>query len=273
MEYCNAVGFEQNTSFKRNRKLQKIGLILLMVIVAGCSVTRRGGDRYTGSAGRVSAAEIMTHAEELNITAQNFFIQKAEIKITSEEGTESFLGNLKYEKPDKYLLSLRSRTGIEGARILLSDDTIMINDRINRVFYHGSSQALRKKYGISAALLPVVLGDFIKMQVTDQGSGECREGILNTSSIINGVKINYTIDCKLMKAVSIIPDNSMNMPGIEIRFSDFFKRGDVIIPGNIEVTNLNDKSTIEIIIVRLEFPWTGTIEFIPGSNYEIQKIP
>ena len=244
----------------------------LVVIMTGCSLTRRGGERYQGKSGN-KGSEIIIGTEQLNLTKQNFFIRKAEIKVISEDGTDSFLGSMKFEQPDRFLLSLRTKTGIEAARIYLSGDTVLINDRINRILYHGSPMALKRKYGISASLLPVVLGDFLNNKVSDSGGVTCINGLQDIVSIIEGVRILYTIDCSLMKAILAVPDNSMNTTGIEISYRDFFSEGRSVIPGRIEVKDLKKKSSIEINIIKFESPWIGSIEFIPGNNYEMQQLP
>lgn len=221
----------------------------------------------------MTGPEILTGTENLNITKRNFFIQKAEIKIVDEDGTNSFLGSLKFEQPDRFLLSLRSKTGIEAARIYLTTDTVLINDRINRILYMGSPMALKRKYGISASLLPVVLGDFIMSEGSDAGSVTCVDGRQDIISIIDGMRIQYTIDCKLMKAVRALPDNSLQRTGIELIFEDFFSEAKSVIPGSIEIKESRNKSSVEIKILKFESPWTGKIEFVPGNNYEIQQLP
>jgi len=254
--------------------LQKVSIILIFgFLLAGCSVTRRVGDSYSGSVNKMSRSDVLAGTENLNITNSNFFVQKAEITVLTDEGSEKFIGSIKFEKPDKYLLSLRSRAGIEGARIYLSEDTVMINDRINRTFYYGSPQSLKKNYGISASLLHVVLGDFMNKYINDSDKANCSEGILSVTRLIDGVKITSTIDCKLLKTISVIPANSMNANYLEILFGDFFKENETVIPGKILVRDLKKGAQIEIIIEKVESPWIGNIEFVPGLNYEKLKLP
>jgi hypothetical protein len=245
---------------------------MIVIILTGCSLTRRGGERYLGTSG-AARSEIVTGTEDHNLTKENFFIRKAEIKVISEDGSDTFLGSLKFEQPDRFLLSLRSKTGIEAARIFLSADTVLINDRINRILYHGSPQALKRRYGISASLLPVVLGDFLMNKVSDPGTINCINGTQDIVSIIDGVRILYTIDCRLMKAILAVPDNSINQAVIELSYSDFFREAQSVIPGKIEVKDLQKKSSVEIKIAKFESPWIGNIEFIPGNNYEMQQLP
>ena len=58
--------------------------------------------------------------------------------------------------PDKFLISIKSHTGIEVARIFLTGDSIMINDRINKKLYYGSTSYLKNKYGLTTAVFPVI---------------------------------------------------------------------------------------------------------------------
>jgi hypothetical protein len=207
-----------------------------------------------------------------NLTEMGFFIEKAEISIETAEGRDNFLASLKFKKPDKYLVSLKSRTGIEAARIYLSGDSLLINDRINRVVYKGSQQSLQRNYGISATLLPVILGDFIKGISADSIS-DCRDGQMVTGSVLGGMKITYRIDCRMNKVIEAIPESSIGKQGIDMKFGDFFMEGATVIPGNIIVKDQKKGSSIEIKIGNIEIPWNGDIEFIPGNNYEIQQLP
>lgn len=254
--------------------MQKVTIILILVFVsAGCSVLRKGHGKYNGVSDRLSTAEVLSTTEKNNITGEGFFIQKAEIKVKTEEGSDNFLASLKYQKPDKYLLSLKSRTGIEAARIFLSGDSVVINDRINRIVYHGSQQSLQRHYGISASLLPVILGDFILKNSFNSAAEGCSEGKLSISSLVGGMKILYKIDCKLMKAISAVPESSIGKSVIDLEFLEFFQEAGTVLPGKIEVRDLKKNSSIEIKIVKIEIPWNGEIDFIPGNNYEIQQLP
>jgi hypothetical protein len=118
-------------------------------LIAGCSVTRNVIVEKHDNTYRFSSDNITESVSQQNITNSGFFIEKAEIEINNDKGKEKFIANIKFELPDKYLISLKSRSGIEGARIYLSKDTILVNDRINQIEYYGTSFYIRKKYGFS----------------------------------------------------------------------------------------------------------------------------
>ena len=59
-----------------------------------------------------------------NLTVRSFFIERAEFKIISNDGEKSGIGTIKFLMPDRFLISIKSKTGIEVARIFLTGDSI-----------------------------------------------------------------------------------------------------------------------------------------------------
>lgn len=239
-----------------------------MILSMGCSVVRIGGNRINNLSDNTVPDKLIESINNQNITNNNFFIQKAELEFTTQDGTEKLLATIKFINPDQYLISIRSRAGIEIARIYFSGDTILINDRINRKQYFGSSEYLTGKYGIPESVLPVILGDFIADNLSGNSTEKCLDGKLDINSIVNGIRIKYIIDCKKGKSILAITENSLNITKIEIRYSDFLKNRDVLYPGKIEIKDFQRNINIQIKIHRLESPWNGIIEFIPGNKYE-----
>ena len=53
-----------------------------------------------------------------------------------------------------------------------------------------------------------------------------------------------------------------------MNFSHFKREDNILIPGEIEIEDLIRMTKILLRLKRIEYPWNGTIEFIPGSRYE-----
>lgn len=243
-------------------------ILFLLIFSSACSVIKTGRNKNYGISKEIISDKLFESIKKQNITLNKFYIQKAEIEISSQEGTQKVLGSVKFEKPGKYLISIKSNTGIEIARIFISEDTILINDRINRKQYYGSTQFLKSKYGITASVLPVLFGDFIDDNLYDNKS-ICTDDKLDRIGLIDGIKIKYIIDCKKEKIISAIPMKRMSEHNIEIKYSDFFKNGNIISPGEIEINDFLKKIKINIKIKRIESGWNGNVEFISGSRYEL----
>jgi hypothetical protein len=254
--------------------LRKIDFILLLIFICtGCSVFRnaenRNGLLKYDSKVNVTIPE---RVREKNITRNNFYIPKAEIQISTPEGNQNLIVGIKYCQPDKYLLTVKSRTGIEAGRILLSHDTILGNDRINRKYYYGSALYLKNNYGITDLILAVLLGDYVSDNSKPESTAGCINGKLEVNQILDGVRIKYVIDCKSGKSSSVIIANRLNEKEIEVYYDKFIISGNIITPGNILIKNLKRNTTIDIRIRKIESPWNGKIEFIPGSRYELIKL-
>jgi Domain of unknown function (DUF4292) len=203
-----------------------------------------------------------------NLTNTDFFIEKAEVKIVNGGEEMSGLGSIKFQSPDKYLISLRSKTGIEAARIFLTKDSVYINDRINKRFYFGSSEDLKKKYGVANSFIPVLLGDYINDIQPVSKIGKCYDNKLETVGVIKGLRVRYIFDCSTGKTITAIAEDGRKEDQVTIEYTDFFMKGDKIIPGKIKVTDSLGRDLIEIRIKKIECPWEGSVEFIPGRQYK-----
>jgi hypothetical protein len=211
-----------------------------------------------------------SRVKEQNITYKNFYISKAEVEILSNERKENILCTVKHVYPGKYLISIKNRAGIEAARIFVSNDTLLINDRINRKIYYGENKILEKKYGISYVLIPVLLGDLINNDLAEKNKEECIKGLIRTNYFIEGFRIQYVVDCKIYKAIYAYVMEENNE--IEFKFSKYFKKGNLLFPGLIEVDDKNSMVHIIINVKKVDFPWEGSIDFIPGAKYEFIPI-
>lgn len=253
--------------------MQKIVLILGIIIFStGCSVQRSGGIKRSEPVIKDTAGSLTDVLKEQNITNESFIIEKAEIEVTGQDGTERMLANVKFSNSKEFLISIRSRAGIEAARIYISSDTILINDRINRKFIHTSSVYIDTKYGVSKDLMPLLFGDYIGKVMNNQDMEDCNNGMLNTDCLVNGLRIRYTVDCDVGKANFAVKEDSFTNQGIEFKYDNFFRNGEKWIPREIEMTDLKRQIKILIRIEKISFPWEGKTELIPGNRYEIIEL-
>jgi hypothetical protein len=243
-----------------------------VIVNTSCSIIRNRSIKNYKFQNEVLPEKLFESVIKQNITKNGFFIQKAEIDISTQKRKEKLLCNIKFKKPDKYLISIKSKAGIEAARIFITIDTILVNDRSNRKQYFGSTQYLKTKYGITASILPLIFGDYITEMLSDRNEEKCLNGKLNVDGIINGIKIRYLIDCKKGKSILAIAEKSFDNKEIEINYERFIKIGDDLMPGKIGIKDTQSMTTIEIRIKRIESPWDGNVEFIPGNNYELMQL-
>lgn len=247
-------------------------IILLPVFIAGCSIIGRSGKSLTTDYTKPGSSNVFESTKNQNITNNGFFIQKAEIEIVNGDGKEKYLASIKFERPDKYLISVKSRTGIEGARIYISNDSILVNDRINKKLYSGNAFYLKKKFGLTTGIIPLIFGDVILQKNCENNNEKCLGSKILTECNLNGVILNYEIDCNKRKAVTVSTVDNFDKNVIKLRFGSFFRVGSNVIPRIIEIEGLGFSSVVKIKVLKIELPWSGSIKFIPGKGYELIEL-
>ena len=245
---------------------------MLPILIAGCSLIGKTGKSRPVDYSSTENINILESTKSQNITNFGFFIQKAEVEIRSKEGREKYLASIKFERPDKYLISLKSRTGIEGARIFMSNDSILVNDRINRKLYSGNAFYLKRRFGLTPGFIPLILGDLIFDKSCEKGNDKCEESKIITMCYMKGVILNYEIDCNRRKIVTVSQIDNFDKNVIKLRFESFFRIGRNLIPKIIEIDASQFNTVVKIKIIKLELPWSGSIKFIPGKAYELIEL-
>jgi hypothetical protein len=244
----------------------------LPIFFAGCSVIGRSGKSVTMGYTNTEGGSILEGTINQNITNSGFFIQKAEIEIISQTGKEKYLASIKFEKPDKYLISVKSRSGIEGARIYMSGDSIIVNDRINKKLYSGNAFYLKRKFGLTPRFLPLLFGDAILDKNCQRSDEKCAENKIVTECQARGTILNYEIDCNRRKVIKVEQVDSFDKHAVKLSFGNFFSVGSSLVPKIIEFEDSQLNTIVKIKILKVESPWSGSIKFFPGKGYELIEL-
>ena len=237
-----------------------------------CSVTGKLVNGTTKKTNSLVYSNVLESIENQNITNTSFFIQKAEIEVENLERKEEFISNIKFEYPDRYLISIKSKSGIEGVRIYVSKDTILANDRINKKMYVGTPFYFKRKFGLSQKILPRIVGDIILEKNEEIEKEKCSGDELSIDQSIAGILLNYSIDCNKKKIIDVVQINDSNREGVKIKYGNFFKNGNILVPRFIEYSDAQSNTKIRIKIIRIERPWYGKVEFVPGRGYELIEL-
>lgn len=242
-------------------------IILLAVTLNSCALIRKTGEPVLGYSPEYEKSDFITAIKSQNISGVSFYIQKADIFYSMENKSDRFLATIRFKKPDSLLISVRSKTGIEGARIFMTGDTVLINDRINRNLLYGKPADLRFKYGFEPGLLFLFLGDLLLDDNTPDSITECNNGLALTDVFVKGKKVIYNIDCALMKVREVIFSSASGSGETSIRFSRFSGIRDFNYPSVIEIENDNSKEKIRINILKADTYWNGELKFNPAVGY------
>lgn len=254
--------------------MHKVIFILLLAgtLIQGCAVTKKKSElkdaEFSGGAMVRNIGSIV----ENNLSNYDFFIPKAEINIIQNNVSVRFIASIRFRRPDSILITVKTKSGIEAGRALITSDTILINDRINKKLMIGSPGTIGPKYGIEPALLFVLFGDMIVDKGERTTIMNCSKGIYEENFKRDGKEIRYKIDCDKGKAVGAYFEGDIRSGNITLFFTDIVKDGNIKYPRKIEARDDLNSLTILTEIKKIECPWYGKVTFHGGQGYKVVKI-
>ncbi len=240
--------------------------IIWVILLQGCITTKNSSI----SAKYFEAKKIIENTIKNNITEVGFYIKSGRISFYDGQEKMNFLFSVKYEREKKYLISIKSTAGIEAIRIYLDNDTMLINDRINKEVLYGKSTEFEKITGVKYDFLKVCFGDlpgnYIYKWEKINGGNEHIE----LEGNYNGILFNSLINCNNKK-----PENTVIYIGGKNRFLkiEYEKyKGDLYqLPHETIIYDSEKKIKMILRIKKYIVPWHGDIEFIPGEGYRKRK--
>ncbi|MBK9388914.1 MAG: DUF4292 domain-containing protein [Bacteroidetes bacterium] len=247
---------------------KEVAIYFILLFFSGCSVFKIQDGGNAINKNYVDLDKIV----KKNLTNYSFYIQRADIEINSGGERRTFLASVKFNRPDTFLISIRSKSGIEAARVFLTNDTLLVNDRINKIVYYGSGEDLILKYGYSGYFLPLLFGDFIFKGENVNDTVNCNEGVLNIISNYKEKGFKYCIDCYSEKILSVEIINEIETRPVIIEYLDSDRKDKIDYYSQVQLSNLKGFERIILKYEKIDVPYKGTIEFIPGKNYEQVRI-
>jgi hypothetical protein len=246
--------------------MQKIILFFVLVFfVSSCSVFRK--TKITPEvAGDI--ANIYERVKNENISEKNFNIRRVDIEFISGNNNEKLMANVKFRKPSEYLISIRTRTGIEGIRLFITGDTVIINDRINRKVLYGSMETVGSRYGISMDMIKMVSGDMLNGFYILGMDSDKKNNFLMFEGDLGGKKVSGRIDTGLGKIKEADIEGSGIFEEWHIEYDEFTEVDGIVIPQKVVIENEVRDIVVRMNIKNVEFDDTEIPEFIPGSRYE-----
>ena len=239
--------------------MQKVvSYLFLVIILGGCAPVKV----LTDSESDLKEKNIRQVIEGNNISSAGFAVPKAEIVFLMDGSEQKLLSNIKFDGKGNFLISLRSSSGFEALRILITNDSIKANDRINRKFYTGSDDYILWKYGIRKEMLILFFGDLLIAQNNNYIS-ECINGEATITGAYKNFSLKYTASCNNGKVTESFITDARGKASLTGRYSKFrqsesFKFpqiGHLIIqPEGIEIKfrikNVEEYSGEELNLVR-----------------------
>jgi hypothetical protein len=164
-----------------------------IILLSGCAGSGKIGSDAVISEQK-SALQVVGRTALRNITGSGFFIHKGRILSTGDNGRISLYFTMKFSPPSNYLISIRSKTGIEAFRVYLTEDTVLVNDRLNKAVLYGNNNDFERIIGLPSALLKVSLGDIFLLNPKLQPDEVCIDSEVKLSEYYMGLMVKSTID-------------------------------------------------------------------------------
>jgi hypothetical protein len=252
--------------------VQKVVFFLIVaVMTTNCSVFKSLDQATNADLEAEKEKSVSELIKEKNLTDTSFYIKSMDIVFSKEDNAEKLVGSLRFEKPDKYLISLKSRSGIEVSRIFINKDSLYIVDRIKRKVFRGSVKYIKDKYGITLNMLAVLIGDFKGVCGREYNGSSKANSILYTC-YVDEVSVNYEMDNEVKKVKSVRARDRYGRSLFTAEFGNFKRENKTIYPARINWSNFESRIKAEITIQKIEYPWTDKLEFSFGNRYEIIEL-
>lgn len=249
---------------------KEVVFISFVFLLAGCSGSRKISSSTEDYGGKKTAPVLISTAQR-NISNSGFFIHKGRIQTSGESGRINLFFSMKFTPPYAYLISLRSKTGMEAFRIYLSSDTVLINDRLNKSVLYGNINDFERITGLPAALLKVSYGDLFVIDAKLQPDEVCIDNEIKLNEYFLGLLIKSTIDCLNEKLKSVMLTTGVPDEFITIEYKKF-RDDNFRLPKKVEINDFRRKIKITLSLDKYTAPWVGDIEFIPGTGYSVKPL-
>ncbi len=235
-------------------------------------MTKRKSEDLTRGKVLSDSESFFEELRKANLSSGGFYISRADLDVSSAALDIKLIATVKFRFPDSLFVALRTRTGIEAGRLLLTGDTVLINDRINRQVLYGDPEDLERKYNVSSGAIYAVLGDFIGNPLAPVTTVRCTDGVFYCETIAGGQIIKYEIDCRTMKPGKAFVSDKRSGQQVQAVFTDFAKYKDKTVPATLTIMLGNGKGNVLAEIRNIDTEWDGNIGFVASRNYKKVRI-
>ena len=241
-----------------------------MALVAGCSPGRLSSEKRDTGLSR-NTHQIVDQLIKNNINGEDYNVIKGSVSVRGSNRQGKYIFSLRHKAPDTYLLSIKNSLGIEGGRIFITQDTLLINDRINRKVLYGKPEMIVKLTGIPIFFKELIFGDVVLKSELKEEQIEIYDNKVFMYQMVGGFIGRSQINTSLNKITNARWSNGTGINEIQISYSNFDKAGKHF-PRKIQIRSVKETSDLIIRMDKIDFGLIDSIKFIPGGNYTYEEI-
>jgi len=250
--------------------LRKALIVCLIGLVTGCSPGKLSSGNKNTDLIR-NTHQIVDQLIINNINENDYNVIKGSVSVRGSKKAGKYIFSLRHKAPDTYLLSIKNSLGIEGGRIFITQDTLLINDRINRKVLYGKPEMIEKLTGIPIFFKELILGDVVLIGELKEEQIEIDNNKVFINQMIGGFIGRSKINTNLNKITNARWSKGTGTNGIQISYSNFNK-AEKHLPRKIQIMSVKESSDLIIRVDKIDFGLIDSIWFIPGENYTYEEI-
>ena len=192
----------------------------------------------------------------------DFFEARGRVKYENGDDRERFTVDIRMQRDSLIWLSLRSGTGIEGARALIKKDSILFINRLDKQYMVYTFDELDGKVNFPfnlQMLQAIIVGN----PVVFEGGTALVDKVDNfkiLSQLLDNLKVQFWVSRNTSKLEKITVEDINSRNELNINYTDFQKVERTILPFEInsimsyyDETGVKD-ATIELKYSKAEFP-------------------
>ena len=248
------------------RNIAKIVFLLILINISfSCKTVFIPTDKDTSK----EAEAIINQSLQQNLQ-YDFINLRFSAKLFNEDNSDSFKGNLRIQKDSLIWLSVRS-FNIEGARIVLTNDSIKMINRPNKSYFVGELNFVKQLFNLdfdyqmfqslitnSLFFYPnnhqYNISEFIKCEDKEYHCVKRRAEIVKTTKSAVGVDYNEVIPIiqtlkiypKIYRIAELVLENPNENQKITINYNKMIKHNERYFPSEINIVITGEKFNMNV---------------------------
>ena len=260
-------------------------ICLLYTGLSGCKVSRNS----TGSFKEGNANGVVRVKESLIKSKSDFrtaWVKKYSCEIRENWKRKEFYGDIKIIKGERITITVKSGIGIETARALLTKDSVIIVDRINKEVYCGGYEQMKEYFGLLDCYKKVedlIVGNnsmvLEEMEQENQNKYNVKRGENSRELIVYEAGIEkkrnkkFTIGMDKYNIIEYMEENGKNEM-LKVTYLNWYDIEQMKFPKEVktETYKSGEKNTAIIKYEKVEINGKISIKFKIPDGYIVTKL-
>jgi hypothetical protein len=239
---------------------------------------------------KVKGADYLFQQLEKNEFKFNRLNIKFSVNVSINKKDNSFGGNIRIRKDSAIWLSISPMLGIEALRILITNDSVKLLNRIETTFFASDFKLINNllktdlDYDMIQSLLVGIdfstyQNDVFKASVdggqyllSTIGRGKLKKLLKNKDDSLRILMQDIWLDPNTYKITRIRIKELKENRKLEAEYSDFEKGDSTFFPKKIDIVVTDEKNKIEIAVENSKVAETQTLEFPFNVSSRYKKI-